>query len=107
VDFGSDNRNPPGMMPAPEKQLARQRAAPDTSAGPRLKDVRVAIIDVECRACGLKGSYDRAVLVKLHGASLSFARLRRQAALGCERITGPEGDKRQTRFPCLEAPLVE
>ncbi|TAU34203.1 hypothetical protein ELH84_08500 [Rhizobium ruizarguesonis] len=70
--------------------------------GPKLKDVRLPIIEVECLACGLKGSYDRAELVRLHGASLSFARLRRQAALGCEKMTGPDGDRCGTRFPCLD-----
>jgi hypothetical protein len=55
----------------------------------------------------LKASYDRAVLVKLHEESLSFARLRRQAALGCEKMTGPDGDECQTRFPCLDGRSVE
>jgi hypothetical protein len=84
--------------------LSRRRTALDNAAGPKLKDVREPIIEVECRACGLKGSYERAVLVKLHGAGLSFARLRRQAALGCEKMTGPDGDRCQTWFPCLEKP---
>jgi hypothetical protein len=84
--------------------VGRRRPTPDNLPGPKLKDIRVAVIEVECRACKLKGSYDRAALVKLHGVSLSFARLRRQAALGCERMTGPDGDRCQTRFPCLDEP---
>ncbi|KAA0688004.1 hypothetical protein DTW90_32740 [Neorhizobium sp. P12A] len=87
--------------------MGRRRPQPDNSSGPKLKDVRLQTIEVECKPCGLKRAYDRTVLVKLHGASLSFARLRRQAALGCERMTGPDGDRCQTRFPCLEIRSVE
>lgn len=82
--------------------MARRRPAQDNSPGPKLRDFRIPVIEVECRACGLKGSYDRAALVKLHGAGLSFARLRRQAALGCEKMTDPDGDMCQTRFPFLD-----
>lgn len=82
--------------------MARHRPAPDNSTGPKLKDVRLPVIQVECRRCGTKGSYVRAELVKSFGASVSFARLRRRAAMGCEFMTGPDGDRCQTRFPCLE-----
>lgn len=35
----------------------------------------------------------RAELVKKHGANLTFASLRRMSALGCERLTDPDGDR--------------
>ncbi|MGY5811719.1 hypothetical protein ACXHXG_28955 [Rhizobium sp. LEGMi198b] len=52
--------------------------------------------------CDRKGSYQQSELVKAFGAALSFKRLRRRAALGCEHMTGLEGDWCATRFPCLE-----
>ncbi|MBB5256844.1 hypothetical protein DB728_20340 [Rhizobium leguminosarum bv. viciae USDA 2370] len=66
-----------------------------------LRQVRDPIIEVECRACGHSGSYVRAELVKKHGASVTFARLRRMSALGCDRLLGVDGDKCGTAFPCL------
>jgi hypothetical protein len=104
MDDPSNIEPPPGVERDMVKRVGRRRPVPDSSPGPKLRDIRVAVIEVECRACKLKGSYDRATLVKLHGASLSFARLRRQAALGCERMTGADGDTCQTRFPCLDDP---
>lgn len=67
-----------------------------------LRQVRDPIIEVECRACGHSGSYVRAEPVKKHGASVTFARLRRMSALGCDRLVAAEGDQCGTRFPCLQ-----
>jgi hypothetical protein len=67
-----------------------------------LRQVREAVIEVECRACGLCGSLDRAEVVKKHGTSITFAKLRRMAAMGCERMVSGDGDRCGTRFPCLE-----
>jgi hypothetical protein len=59
-------------------------------------------IEVECRSCGRSGTFIRADILKKHGASITFAKLRRIAAMGCDRLTGPDGDQCQTRFPCLD-----
>ncbi|TAW21251.1 hypothetical protein ELI20_08515 [Rhizobium ruizarguesonis] len=67
-----------------------------------LRQVRDPIIEVECRACGRAGSYARAELVKKHGASVTFARLRRMSALGCGRLVDVDGDRCGTTFPCLQ-----
>jgi hypothetical protein len=67
-----------------------------------LRQVRQAVIAVECSACGRSGKLDRAILVKKHGASVTFARLRRIAAMGCDRLMSTDGDRCQTRFPCLD-----
>lgn len=82
--------------------MARRERVTDNRPGPKLKDVRFPVIEVECRRCETKGSYLRAELVKTFGAGISFARLRRRAAMGCEHMTGPDGDLCQTRFPCLD-----
>jgi hypothetical protein len=66
-----------------------------------LRQVRDPVIEVECRACDRRGSYERAALVKKHGASVTFARLRRMAAFGCDRLVDADGDRCGTRFPCL------
>ena len=66
-----------------------------------LRQVRDPIIEVECRACGRTGSYVRTELIKKHGASVTFARLRRMSALGCDRLVDATGDRCGTRFPCL------
>ncbi|MGE7368386.1 hypothetical protein ACQKKX_04855 [Neorhizobium sp. NPDC001467] len=68
-----------------------------------LRQVRHAVIAVECAACGRSGQLDRAILVRKHGASITFARLRRIAAMGCDRLVSTDGDRCQTRFPCLDA----
>ena len=68
----------------------------------KLRQVRHAVIAVECSACGRSGQLDRATLIKKHGASVTFARLRRMAAMGCERLVSLDGDRCQTRFPCLD-----
>jgi hypothetical protein len=66
-----------------------------------LRQVRHPVLDVKCRTCGRAGSYDRAEIVKKHGASISFARLRRMSAMGCERLNHVDGDRCGTWFPCL------
>ncbi|EJC80244.1 hypothetical protein Rleg4DRAFT_1864 [Rhizobium leguminosarum bv. trifolii WSM2297] len=66
-----------------------------------LRHVRDPIIEVECRACNRSGTYIRAELIKKHGASVTFARLRRMSALGCDRLVAADGDHCGTRFPCL------
>ncbi|TAZ19522.1 hypothetical protein ELH77_12475 [Rhizobium ruizarguesonis] len=70
--------------------------------GLKLRDVRLPVIDVECRRCDRRDSLERKALVEQFGAGASFARLRRRFAMGCERMTHPNGDKSGTRFPCLE-----
>ncbi|MCZ7454372.1 hypothetical protein O8B42_15180 [Agrobacterium rhizogenes] len=67
-----------------------------------LQQVRDPLIEVECRLCGRKGTLDRAALVRKHGAAVTFARLRRMAAMGCERLVSEDGDRCGTRFPCLD-----
>ena len=67
-----------------------------------LRQVRDPIIEVECRACGRAGSYVRTELVKKHGASVTFSRLRRMSALGCDRLVDAAGDRCGTTFPCLQ-----
>ncbi|NKM48769.1 hypothetical protein ELI49_30910 (plasmid) [Rhizobium ruizarguesonis] len=66
-----------------------------------LRHVRDPIIEVECRACGRAGSYLRAELIKKHGAGITFARLRRMSALGCDRLMDADGDRCGTWFPRL------
>lgn len=60
------------------------------------------VITVECRLCERSDDLKRKVLVRKHGAGITFARLRRMAAMGCEKLISDDGDKCQTRFPCLE-----
>ena len=67
-----------------------------------LRQVRAPVIDVECRLCNRKGSYIRAKLLKKHGAGITFARLRRMSALGCDRLVDSAGDQCGTTFPCLK-----
>jgi hypothetical protein len=66
-----------------------------------LRKVRDPIIRIECLRCGREGALIRADIVKKHGANVTFARLRRMAAMGCDRIVGEDGDRCETRFPCL------
>lgn len=67
-----------------------------------LRQVPDPVIAVECRTCGRRGALDRAALVKKHGAGVTFSRLRRMAAMGCERLVSEDGDRCGTRFPCLD-----
>lgn len=64
-----------------------------------LRQVRDPIIAVECRTCGMTGTYDRSELMKRHGANVTFARIRRFSAMGCDRLIDPNGDSCGTRFP--------
>lgn len=67
-----------------------------------LREVKVSMITIECRACGRSDALERKILVRKHGAHMSFAKLRRMAAMGCKRLMSDGGDRCQTRFPCLE-----
>lgn len=67
-----------------------------------LRRVQAPIIHVECRKCGRTDSFPRTEIVKKHGASITFARLRRVMAMGCSKLCGPSGDQCGTRFPCLD-----
>lgn len=67
-----------------------------------LRQVRNAVITVECSTCHRSGQLDRGVLVRKHGASITFSRLRRIAAMGCDRLICIDGDRCQTRFPCMD-----
>ncbi|TAY35608.1 hypothetical protein ELH93_19510 [Rhizobium leguminosarum] len=67
-----------------------------------MRDVPVAVIEVECRRCDSRDVLERAALVKMHGAGISLARLRRRLAIGCDQMCHPEGDRCETRFPCLD-----
>lgn len=67
-----------------------------------LRQVHDPVIAVECRTCGRQGTLDRTALVKKHKASVTFGRLRRMAAMGCERLVSEEEDRCGTRFPCLD-----
>jgi hypothetical protein len=78
------------------------RKSPSLDLTATLRQVRDPIIKVECRACGRGGSLDRAAVVKKHGAAITFARLRRIAAMGFDRMVSENGDRCGTRFPCLE-----
>jgi len=67
-----------------------------------LREFRQPIITVECRACGRREEFDRQVLVKRYGASLSFQQLRRRVAMGCPKMVSSDGiDRCETRFPDL------
>lgn len=66
-----------------------------------LRQVRDPKIKVECKRCGRFGVHLRKKLVDKHGASLTFARLRRMSAMGCDRLISPQGDTCGTTFPCL------
>jgi hypothetical protein len=75
--------------------------------GPTLKDIRDAIIVFECRASDRRDTFDRKVLVAQVGAAASFAKLRRRFTVGCERMYDVDGDRCETKFPCLDAaPLL-
>lgn len=67
-----------------------------------LRQVNVFVSSIECRACGRSDELERKVLVRKHGSGMTFARLRRMAAMGCDRLIEADGDQCQTRFPCSE-----
>lgn len=66
-----------------------------------LRQVRDPEIKVECKRCGRTCVHLSKKLVAKHGASLTFARLRRMSAIGCDRLVSPHGDTCGTAFPCL------
>lgn len=66
-----------------------------------LRKVRDPVIHIECLRCGRDGALIRADIVEKHGANVTFARLRRMAAMGCDRIASGDDDRCETRFPCL------
>ncbi len=80
----------------------KEIAALDLSA--TLRQVKAPLITVECRACGRTDTLERKVLVRKHGAGMTFSKLRRMAAMGCDRLISHDGDRCETRFPCLEGP---
>lgn len=79
--------------------LGKPKPPLDLSA--TLRKVRDPIIHIECLRCGHEGALVRADIVRKHGANVTFARLRRMAAMGCDRIVSKDGDRCETRFPCL------
>jgi len=81
-------------------RMGKQKAVELTLAS-TLAQVRHELIELECLMCDRHGTFERAALVKKHGARVTFARLRRMAALGCERLVDPKGDRCGTRFLCL------
>lgn len=83
--------------------MARRRQNLAGGDGPTLKDVRDAVISLECTFCDRRDSFERKVLVAQFGAGACLAKLRRRLAMGCERMVGPEGDLCQTRFPYLDS----
>ena len=82
--------------------MARRRQNLAGGHGPTLKDVRDAVVVLECVFCDRRDSFARKVLVTQFGAGACLAKLRRRLAMGCERMVGAEGDRCQTRFPCLD-----
>lgn len=91
------------------RSLAREASLPGKLKKPldlssTLRQVRAPIIHIECQACGRSANFSSADVVKKHGASVTLARLRRIAAMGCERVMTPDGDRCETRFPCLQEP---
>ncbi|MBB4954568.1 hypothetical protein H4S14_002457 [Agrobacterium vitis] len=68
--------------------MSRKSSSIDLTA--RLRQVRDPIIKVECRTCASHGALDPAALVKKHGASITFRRLRRIAAMGCNWMVSEE-----------------
>jgi hypothetical protein len=66
-----------------------------------LRDVREAIIELDCRLCRRRGGHERKLLVKAFGAGVTFAELRRRMTVGCERMHTDEGDRSGAYFPCL------
>lgn len=70
--------------------------------GPSLKDVREAVVVLECTLCDRRDTFERKALVRQFGADAGLSRLRRRVAMGCDRMTGPGGDECRTRFPCFD-----
>lgn len=74
---------------------------PSLDLSTTLRKVRAPIIHIECLRCGHEGALVRAEMVRKHAASVTFSRLRRMAAMGCDRIVSADGDGCETRFPWL------
>ncbi|MCS3744435.1 hypothetical protein [Rhizobium sp. BK661] len=83
--------------------MARRQLNLAGGDGPTLKDVRQAVILLECGVCDRRESFERKVLVAQFGAGANLLKLRRRLAMGCERMVGSDGDRCSTRFPCLES----
>nr|WP_286195149.1 hypothetical protein [Agrobacterium sp. Ap1] len=71
-----------------------------------LRQVKMPVIAVECRLCKRSDELERKILVRKHGAGITFARLRRMAAMGCERLISDDGDQCHACFPCLQSPVL-
>lgn len=78
--------------------MARRRQYLGGGDGPTIKDIRDAVIALECTLCDRRNSFERKVLVAQFGAGACLAKLRRRLAMGCERMTGPDGDRCEIRF---------
>jgi len=83
--------------------MARRRQNLTGGDGPTLKNIRDAVIVLECSICNRSDSFERRVLVAQFGAGACLAKLRRRLAMGCERMVGPNGDLCATRFPSLDS----
>jgi hypothetical protein len=77
---------------------------PDSESSYMLKDVRLPNIEIECTRCERVDSLERKAVIAKFGASVSFAKLRRRLAMGCDRLCHPDGDLCEMRFPCLQSP---
>jgi len=86
--------------------MARRRQNFDGNGGPNLNDVSDGLVVLECSRCDRHDAFERKVLVRQFGATACLAKLRRRLAMGCDRMTGSEGDQCETRFPCLDVPSL-
>lgn len=82
--------------------MGRRRQNLAGGNGPTLKDIRDAVIVLECALCDRRDGFERKVLVQQFGAAACLAKLRRRLAMGCERMADPDGDKCRTRFSWRE-----
>ncbi|MGO6817706.1 hypothetical protein ACCS67_22840 [Rhizobium brockwellii] len=78
-----------------------RRTRPEDDGVPKLKQHKVPVIELICRFCDRHCAHERRLLVKVFGASVSFAEIRRRMAMGCERMQTSKGDKCGAHFPCL------
>ncbi|MEN0116743.1 MAG: hypothetical protein AAGD15_08465 [Agrobacterium cavarae] len=79
------------------------RPTPDSERIYTLKDVRLPNIEIECIRCERVDSLERKAIVAKFGPSVSFSKLRRRLAMGCDRLCHPDGDLCETRFRCLQS----
>ncbi|WP_313059696.1 hypothetical protein [Agrobacterium cavarae] len=75
----------------------------DSERSHMLKDVRLPTIEIECIRCERVDSLERKAVVAKFGASVSFSKLRRRLAMGCDRLCHPDGDLCEMRFRCLQS----